>query len=339
MPKFPLYHFLIQTSSLLDSGLTLVDALDALGRDAADDPARESRPGAAVDAAESIVIRALADSIRAGVSVSDSMETLPHAFPPVLVAGVRAGERTGDLARALSRYAAYVRQRDALRTALISAAIYPMLLATVGLIVLAFLMLVVVPRFSRVFADMGDRVPPVSRAIIGWGDFVGRHATLALVVPAVAIGSLLFIVISDAGRSMLLRLAWRNRWVGQRLRTIEQSRMYRTLGMLLHSGTPVVQALPLVAGVLAMLGPDLRLAAADIESGRRFSHAMAMHGLTTTVAQNLLRVGEESGNLAESLDRIAEFQEEDTAVWLGRVTGTHLGPPGRPRAAGRSPCE
>lgn len=116
-------------------------------------------------------------------------------------------------------------------------------------------------------------------------------------------------------------LLWRIPGVGERLRIFHLSRCYRTLGMLLRGGIPILPALGMVGGLLAAaLGDKLVQAAEWIRTGRPVSEAMESHGLTTPVAVRLLRVGERTGNLGEMMERIAAFHDEETARWSETVT-------------------
>ena len=105
-------------------------------------------------------------------------------FSPLYVATVRAAERTSDLAPALSRYVAYENQLDAVRKRLVNAAIYPLLLVGVGGLVSLFLMLYVVPRFSRIYEERAAELPLFSKILLAWGQLIEGHGVLVLVVLA-----------------------------------------------------------------------------------------------------------------------------------------------------------
>jgi len=107
--------------------------------------------------------------------------------------------------------------------------------------------------------------------------------------------------------------------IGTRLRLYQLARFYRSLGMLLRGGMPVVPALQMVAGLLqSSLREQLALASAYVREGRSISQSMEEHGLTTPVALRMLRVGERTGQMGEMMERIAAFHEEETARWLER---------------------
>ncbi|MGB4347405.1 MAG: type II secretion system F family protein, partial [Burkholderiaceae bacterium] len=151
--RFPLLLFSQELLSLLDSGITIVEALETLAE-------KENRP-----AVRSVLIGIVA-SLRQGFPFSATLEGAHHAFPPLYVATVRASERTSDLSEALGRYIAYATQLETLRGRLVSAAIYPVLLVAVSGLVILFLMGYVVPRFSHIYADMGGNLPFLSRLLL-----------------------------------------------------------------------------------------------------------------------------------------------------------------------------
>ncbi|MBL8490363.1 MAG: type II secretion system F family protein, partial [Rhodocyclaceae bacterium] len=289
-------------------GVGIVEALATLAE-------KEARPGSRA------VLEGLLGRLREGLPLSAALEGQPRLFPPLYVAIVRASERTSDLPEALRRYVAYRQQVEALRSKLIAAALYPALLIGVGGLVILFLLGYVVPRFSRIYEDLGDRLPPVSRLLLEWGRLVEAHGALLVLGLAGTVVFLVHLLSRPGTGEKLLDLAWRLPALGERLRIFQLARCYRTLGMLLRGGIPVMPALGMVGGLLAAaLGDKLTQAGEWIRGGRPVSDAMEAHGLTTPVALRLLRVGERTGNLGEMMERIAAFHDEETARWTEWVT-------------------
>jgi general secretion pathway protein F len=237
------------------------------------------------------------------------------------VATVRASERTGALREALQRFIAYQQQIDVLRKGLINASIYPAVLCAAGLLVVAFLMGYVVPRFSSIYEDMGSDLPFASRMLMHWGKFLDAHGYAVIIgtvgLLALAIYSLAQPRVRAAIGSRIARIPA----LGSRLHVYQLARLYRTVGMLVRGGTPMVAAMKMSAG---LLGANLRVAFADatqsVREGRSVSDAMEKHGLTTPVAARMLRVGERSGDMGEMMERIAAFYDEDLTRWVALVT-------------------
>lgn len=305
--SFPLLLFCQELLSLLDSGITVMEAIETLAE-------KESRP-----AVRSSLIAVMA-RLREGLPLSDAMERLPLAFPALFVATVRASERSSGLAEALGRYVAYAGQLAVLRAKLVSAAIYPVLLIGVSGLVVLFLLGYVVPRFSHIYEDLGSNLPFMSQLLLHWGRLVEHYwpALLGLlVVLAIAL-------LNGAWRLLaqrLLQWCWRVPALGERVRVFQLARMYRTLGMLLRGGIAIVPALEMVTGLLsAALQGQLRVASLAVRQGQPLSSAFDTAGLTTAVANRMLRVGERAGNMGEMMERIAAFHDEEMARWADWAT-------------------
>lgn len=313
--SFPLLFFNQELRALLHAGIPLAESIEALAE-------KESRTGVRT------ILTGIYAALREGRTLSSALAAVPHVFPELYVAIIRAAERTSDLERALERFIAYQQQLDTLRGKLVGAAIYPLLLLGVGGLVILFLLGYVVPRFAHIFDDLSGELPLLSRLLLQWGQAVQDNA-VALLVAAVALaGALVLAVRSDALRAWAARTAWRAPFVGERLRVFELARFYRTLGMLLSGGIPAVTALAMVSGLLSpLLRGRLQLAIEQIREGRGFTATLAESGLTTRVAEHMLSVGERAGNLGEMLTRAAEFHEDYTArevEWLTRLFGPLL---------------
>jgi len=301
--SFPLLLFSQELLALLESGISVVEAIETLAE-------KESRPGVR-GALERILGR-----LREGRTLSGALSEMPADFPELFVATIRASERTGDLAVSLGRFIAYQTQLETLRAKLVSAAVYPALLIGVGGLVIIFLLGFVVPRFAHLYEDMGSDLPWLSTVLIDWGRMLESDGLLILAA-AIALGFGLRRLLGLPGtRARLGALLWRLPKLGERLRIFHLSRCYRTVGMLLRGGIPAVHALEMVGGLLAAtLRPQLGSAVAAIRTGQPISRAMEENGLTTPVAVRMLRVGEQAGNMGEMMERIAAFHDEETARW------------------------
>ena len=302
--RFPLQLFSQELRVMLDAGLTLPEAVQALVEKESSEDLRHT-------------LKRVADALLEGASFSAALARQPEVFPPLYVATIKAAEKTGDLAEALARYVTYQQQLDAIRRKVVSASVYPMLLLGVGVLVALFLLAYVVPRFAAVYQDLGRELPWITQMMLGWGRFLDEHTALAALGALVAGAGMVHALSRQSVRAALLRQIWRIPRLGERLRIYDLSRLYRTLAMLLRSGMPIVPAMRNASGLLRP-EPRARLALAltDIEQGRAISQAMAERGLTTPVALRMLRVGERSGRMSELMERIAAYFEDDLARWV-----------------------
>jgi general secretion pathway protein F len=216
---------------------------------------------------------------------------------------------------------AYQNQIEAIKKKVISASIYPVLLVGVGTLVIGFLLGYVVPRFASVYADAGRDLPWMSRLLLSWGEAVQAYGGWIALAAVLALAGFGIALAQPATRAAVTRLAWRIPAIGSHLRTFQLARFYRSLGMLLSGGIPLVSALGMVSGLLAA---NLRGGAAitidALRRGESISAAFARGELTTPVAARLLRVGEKSGRMGEMMDRIAIFHDEEMARWVDWFT-------------------
>lgn len=302
--RFPLLLFSQELLVLIDAGLPLTEAIDTL--------AEKEKRGDFRTVLARIVL-----TLREGRTLSSALEEFPTAFPALFVASVRASEKTSDLPQALARYVAYQNQIDALRKRIVNAGIYPMLLLGVGGIVGLFLMFYVVPRFGRIYEDRGTDLPFVSRVLLSWGKLVEGHGFVVLGVLGGLIIALIYASRTARFKAAVGDAMWRLPTIGERMKVYQLARFYRTIGMLLKGGMPLVAALDMGAQLLhAVLRTRLAAASLAIREGRSVSESLEMNGLTTPVAMRMLAVGEHSGNMGEMMERIATFHDEEMSRWV-----------------------
>lgn len=302
----PLRLLCQELAVLLDAGIPLLEALSTLRE-------KEAEGSALARAIDALVL-----SLREGCSLSDAMRAQAEAFGPLLIAVVAASEKSGQLAAALREQARFLAWREGLRSRLVSAAIYPAMLLGAGGLVVLFLLLYVMPRFAGVLDGLNAELPWASRALLGLGTAAAAHpervglglGALALAVTLVALHAPTRAALSAALQGLL----WRLPGLGERLRTLALAQCYRTLGLLLAAGVPIVPALGLVSGVVGPRFADaLAALREDVRTGQRLSEALDAHHLATPVARRMVRVGERSGSLATMLERAAAFHDEELA--------------------------
>jgi len=307
-PQLHLAVFSQQLVSLLDAGLSLVEALEALAQ-------KESNTGT------QRILEQILQRLYEGQTLATAIAEHPASFPELYIAAVRASEKSGALREALTRYIAYQQQADALRKTLVNACIYPAVLLVAGLLVSFFLLGYVVPRFSSIYEDVGTDLPLASRLLLQWGQLLDEHAAVVVVALVAALAAAGYALSRPATRAAAGAWIARIPAVGRQLHVYQLARLYRTTGMLIRGGIPAVSALRMSAGVVR---PSSRAAYASatraVTEGQSIAEAMERHGLTTAVAARMLRVGERSGNMGEMMERIADFFDEELARWVAVVT-------------------
>jgi len=306
--RLSLVAFSNELVALLEAGLSLVEAIDALTEKERDESVRH-------------LLEGLRRRLYEGQSLSVALGEFPSSFPTLYVATVRASERTGSIAEALRRFVAYQQQIDLLKKRLINASIYPAVLLAAGSLVVLFLVAYVVPRFSGIYEDIGGELPFASKMLMQWGRLLDAHglAVLAGFLACVALAG--YGVLRPGFRAAVGRLSARIPMVGHQIELYQLARLYRTVGMLLRGGLPVVTAFEMTRGLLAAAArPQLAAAARAVSEGRSLTDALAAQGLTTPVAERMLRVGERSGNMGEMMERIAAFYDEELSRFVDVAT-------------------
>jgi general secretion pathway protein F len=308
--RLSLVLFSQELLALLTAGLGIVEGLEALLE-------KEASP-----ATRGVLERLLA-GLREGKRFSGVLAEQPDLFPPLYVGIVRAAEGTSDLPRALERYIEYQQRIDLVRAKIVSASIYPAILLLVGGGVSLFLMSYVVPRFAEVYQGAGRSLPWMSRLMLEWGQFAGRHSLSLLVGFAAIIAAGVWAVRRTLRRGGVARLLGRLPGIGERARIYELSRLYLTLGMLSEGGITIVGAIDTVQGMVSpAMAANLRAARSAIESGRPLSDAFDANGLTTPISLRMLRVGERTGEMGPMLSRSAAFYDGEIGRWIDRFTRT-----------------
>ena len=306
--RLALVPFSNELVALLEAGLSLVEAIDALTEKERDEGVRS-------------VLEGLRRRLYEGQSLSVALGEYPGSFPPLYVATVRASERSGVIVEAVKRFVAYQEQIDLLKKRLINASIYPAVLLAAGTLVVLFLVGYVVPRFAGIYEEIGGELPFASRMLMKWGQLLDAHGLAVGVTFIVLVGVIIQVAMRPGSRAAVGRAFTRIPMIGRQLQLYQLARLYRTVGMLLRGGLPVVTAFEMTRGLLAANSqPRLAAATRAVREGKSLTDALTAQGLSTPVAERMLRVGERSGNMGEMMERIAAFYDEELSRWVDVAT-------------------
>lgn len=302
--SFSILLFSQDLLAMLTAGLSLIEALHALK----DRESRYRGDG---------VVESILKSLSEGQPFSAAVAHFPRFFPQLYIASIQASERTGDLVESLRRFIVYQEQMERVRKTLLSAAMYPALVISVGGLVIAFLIFYVVPRFSTVYESYSGDLGFFSSALIATGKAVANHGTLIAVLGVALVAAIAAAAASAQVRARIGALVCLIPFVAEKVRLYELSRLYRTLGMLLRGGIPMLRAAGMVSSLMTQAGRGrLTRAALLISEGRSISSAFEEVQLTTAAAARMLIVGERTGEMGPMMERVAVFHEEDLARWL-----------------------
>lgn len=294
--------------TLLAAGMTVVEALETLNAQS-------------LGRARAEVHASLVGSLRQGQALSAAMQAA-GTFPAVLIAGVKASERTSSLVEALDDYLRYHEMLERLRKQVVSAAIYPAVVVTLGGAITLFLLLFVIPRFSGMYADLRGPVSWTTAALVGLSHALNRHWTW--VVSGLAAVAVLVMAAWRAGHVARLAAALVERCgpLQRRLDQFRLAKLYHSLALMFRGGYALDDAL----GQCAALGLGERMrdgvlsAQRSLARGQRVSAALAEAGLTDAVTQRLLAVGERTGNFDRVLNTIAERHAGRFTTFIERAT-------------------
>ena len=300
--------------ALLQAGMGLVESIDILQHKAKDGVIRQVLTDVMAHLREGKPLSKAFELARASVEANEDAEADRGeadggpVFPTLLIATVRSAERTGQITEALKRYLDYQTELNAVRDKVIAASIYPALLLGMGFLVIVFLMTYVVPRFSAIYADVGqDQLPMLSRWLMQWGILINAHLPVLLGLFITLVAGCIYLFRLARFQAWLVQRLWNIPRVGEYLHTYQLAQFVRTLSMLLTGGIPLVRALDMTSDLLAQpaLSKGLIAARQAISEGQSVSDAFQAHGLATPVGVRLLVSGERSGDLAQVMGRIA----------------------------------
>lgn len=299
--------FTRELSTLLAAGIALDRALGMLV-DLAASPAVEE------------VIRRVRQRVQGGSGLADALAEEEGVFSPFAVNLVRAGEAGGVLAMVLERLAAHQERTRAVRDTVIASMIYPVILVVVAVLAVLLLLTYVVPQFAELFADVGQALPLPTRIVIGAGEFLQSYGWTLVVVPLLAAWLLRAAWRRPASRGRIERTLLGTPLLGALLVELESARLTRTLATLLGNGVPLIAALRIAGeGVgIRLLAESLLAATREVQSGKRLADALAESRRWPALALQLIRVGEESGELEAMLNRIADIYDRSVQVNLKR---------------------
>lgn len=298
-----------QLSTLVGAGLPLVSSLNVLVSQTGENNLRK-------------VLAQIKDSINEGNSLTQSLGQYPHIFNAFYANMVRAGEMSGTLHVVLERLADYLERQETLKSKIRSALAYPILMFFIGSSVLFFLISFVVPNITRIFQDMHQRLPVFTMVLISISSFLKDYWWLVLI-------SLMGIaVIIRYFLHTLKGRRWWDAWkvkipvVGEILRQIYLSRFSRTLGTLLQSDVPLLQALEITRHVInnTVFSEELKKVVVEVEEGRGLAQSLTKSGQFPPLVLEMIAVGEQSGTVEKMLFRTADALEREVEMKIGVFT-------------------
>jgi len=294
--------FTRQFSVMIDAGLPLVQCLEILGNQADNRTLQKA-------------ILGVRSSVEGGSTLANALRQYPKVFDDLYTNMVEAGETGGILDGILQRLSNYIEKNVKLRAAVKGAMVYPAAIFSIMALVIILLLWKVVPVFSRLFLDLGAELPLPTRIVIGLSNFVGSplgFLTL-LVLPVAIILAIRTWYKTPAGRYALDSFILKVPLIGTVMRKIAVARMTRTLGTLIASGVPILEALVITARTSgnAVIERALMHVRKAVEEGRTIVDPLRQTEVFPPMVAQMIGVGEQTGALDAMLTKIADFYEDE----------------------------
>lgn len=301
--------FCRQFVSILSAGVSIINALDMLS---------EQTENKVLSKA----IKNVQTSVEKGETLADAMTAEIKIFPRLLIHMVEAGEASGDLETVFERMAEHFEKDTKLKAQVKKAMIYPMVVGCVAIIVIFVMMLVVIPNFVGIFQDMNMELPAMTRMVIGMSDFIKGKWFLILLVIAFAVFGFYLTKKSDTGKFFLGKLALKLPLFGKIITKSNSSRFARTLSTLLTAGIPMIEALDITAKTLdnVIAKQVLFTAKDDVIKGFPLSNPIRVSGVFPPMVCQMIKIGEESGNLESMLEKLADYYDEEVKIATESLT-------------------
>jgi type IV pilus assembly protein PilC len=292
--------FFRQFSVMIDAGLPLVQCLEILA-------ANQENP------AFQKTLTGVRTTVEGGATLANAMRQYPKVFDDLTTNMMEAGEMGGILDTILQRLAAYVEKAVKLRSAVKSALIYPVSVVSLAFLIVGALLKWVVPIFANLFTGLGVALPLPTRVVMGLSAFVGQFWWFFIVGIVGVVFGMKQIRKDPRGRYYLDYAMLKMPVVGMLLRKIAVARFTRTLGTLITSGVPILEALTVTAKTSgnSVLEEALMKVRKAIEEGRTIVDPLRECGVFPNMVTQMIGVGEATGAMDSMLQKIADFYEDE----------------------------
>ena len=301
--------FTRQFSTMVDAGLPLVQCLDILGKQS-DNPTFGA------------TILKVKGNIETGNNLSESMKKFPKVWDSLYCNLVEAGEVGGILDIILRRLAAYIEKAEALKKKVKAAMVYPGAIMTVAFVVVAFLMVFVIPSFAAVFAGGGQELPGPTKIVMGVSDFF-RDQWWVMIGGAVGfIFTFKKVYATERGNIEIDRIALKLPVFGVLIQKVSVAKFSRTLGTLLSSGVPLIEALDICARTSGNKIVEIAVfkTIQAIKEGETIAAPLSREAVFPPMVIQMIDVGEASGALDKMLSKIADFYDEEVDAAVDGLT-------------------
>ena len=301
--------FCRQFYSILNAGVTVVDGLKMLEDSTENKILRKSIYNVQVN-------------VEKGETLANAMALEGKVFPDLLINMVAAGEATGNLSVAFERICTQFEKDQKLRSILVGAMIYPVVVLVVAIIVVIVLMVVVIPQFQQVFDMMGEQLPLPTRIVIGVSEFM--KSNLIWVIGGIIgfVGLIIYAKNTETGKQITSRVCLKIPIIKDFSIKNASAKFSMTMSTLVMSGVPLVEALGIVANVVEnrVVRKVLNDSREEVMQGIPMSEPIEASEVFPQMVYHMLRIGEETGNTEAMLDKVAEYYEQEVEAATKNLT-------------------
>lgn len=300
--------FCKQFATLLKAGVPVASGLDILYRQTENKKFKSA-------------LEDVYTEVQKGSQVSTAIRNHPKVFPSLMVNMVESGEMSGNLDNIMERLAIHYEKDAKISSRIKGAMIYPIALSVISVVVVIFLITVILPTFTGMFTSSGTELPLPTRILLGISDFIRNYWYIVIG----ALGLLIFVVNrylnSSVGRYQFDALKFKLPVVKGSMDKIVTARFTRTLGSLLRSGIPLIDALELAGSVTGnvVIEEKVNYIASEVEKGETLGVALKRTPTFGPMVVSMIQIGEESGSLDQMLDKSADFYEQELEDAIDRL--------------------
>ena len=299
-------------ATMIDAGLPLVQCLDILS-------SQQTNRSFAV------ILRDVKNSVEQGASFSDSLRRHPKVFDELFVNLVHAGEVGGILDTIMNRLSVYLEKRQKLVRQVRGALVYPSVVVVIAAGVMTVLLSFVIPAFENMFKDFGggkEALPKLTQIVVAISHGFVSYLPFIVVGTGIAVGALVHTYRTPGGRRFFHTTVLRLPVIGPVMRKIAVARFTRTLGTLLQSGVPILDALEICARTAGNVVVEAGVfhVRQKISEGKNMAEPLAETKVFPDMVVQMIAVGEQTGALDQMLNKIADFYEEETDIAVAALT-------------------
>ena len=255
-------------------------------------------------------------SVEKGETLADSMAEHPKVFPAIMVNMVAAGEASGSLEIALERVATQLERSHKTQAMVKKAMIYPIAVCLVAVIVTIVMLVVVIPNYEDMFSQLGTELPWITMMYVNLSHVITNYWYIIIPIIIALVIAIRYFAKTDLGKHVFGKMALKLPLIGKLTTKSAASMMARTMSTLLGAGVPLIEAVDIVSGVMSNIyfKEAMQDAREEITIGMPLSRPLQESGLFPPMVYQMIRIGEESGNTEEMLDKLADYYDEEVEM-------------------------